>query len=131
MSIAFLDSFDHYNSNKVGLKWTWQNAAAITTGGRTGNCLSLFNSDSFVSVTLYPSPGWTVGFGLKWQGGGGGGWQTQAAFFGYDNILTVCGVSVNEDGTMSIISNSGVGGTSDVVLRNGQWDYYECQVAFS
>lgn len=130
--LAYLDSYDHYGTAQIGLKYTDQNSAAIASGGRNANCLSLFDSNSFVSITLYPATGWTVGFGLKWTSGTGGGWRTQAAFSNSVVLQTLCGVDVQSDGTMSLYTNSGsIGTTGSPVMRSGEWDYYECQVVFT
>jgi hypothetical protein len=127
----FCDSFDHYGTADIPHKWTQENSSAIAAGGRrASNCLALLISDSFVSKTFTPQTGWTVGFGLKWISGSGGGWNTAASFNGLLQVL--CGMSVNSDGTVSLVSFHGVGATTaTAILRSGDWDYYEVECSFS
>lgn len=131
--LRFCDSFDHYGTNDLALKWSliYANSGSytITSGGRTNNCLTLatlYGSNNSVTKVLDNQSTWTIGVAINW---------TRTAYPVefirlLDGTTRQISLVISATGTLYIDKNGTNIAASTNTWVNG-WNYVEFQAVFN
>lgn len=124
MAIRFMDSFDHYVTADITLKWTQVSGATISAGnGRHGTAgLRMTNTDHWVRKTLDAQATWRVGLAVKYAGTLGA--ATKLIIL-EDSGSTQIDLRLNTDGTLTATRNGTALATAAAALSADSWYYIE------
>jgi hypothetical protein len=133
MAIRFVDSFDHYDSTEIDLKWTLKNGNMSLGSGRHGNGLVFGNGVPVVSITIDFQTTWICGWAVKWDNAGAT--PTNSAFLEIVNISTdntLLNVIFRPDSIIEMrCADTVIADSSPFQLHPGTWYYIEVKVTFS
>lgn len=118
MTLRFIDSFDHYATADLGLKYNDVSSGLISAGnGRRSTASLRFNgSSSTVAKTLDAQATWIVGFAFRVTSLPGG--DTTFLIF-RDAGTTQCDVRLRSDGTLRVTRNgTALATSSNAILAN-------------
>lgn len=139
MAFRFCDSFDHYATAEINLKWTQMFGCSISTAQqRTGPNSMFFESGllnpALASITLDYQTVWTVGFALFIPTNASGLSNGGAIYQLVNCGTTLMNLFLQDDFTFTVnIGNSltSYGGPSSASIHMGVWYYIECQNTLS
>lgn len=135
MANRFLDSFDHYLTSEITLKWTQEFGAAITTVQARTGAQSLFlqtggaGGVAAVSITIDYQSEWFVGFAL-FVPTSGSGLSTGGSFYqllSNGTVLLQAGINADSTLNLSTPNNGGVYASTTFSINAEVWYYIEVQ----
>lgn len=140
MANRFLDSFEHYVSSEIPLKWTQDFSASIdTTFARTGNNSIFLQTGgaggvASVSKTIDYQNTWYVGFAIYMPSSSSGLSGGGTCYELLSNASVLLSVVINSDFTVSLSTpnNGGIfATTTGYSLHSNAWYYLEVSAVLS
>jgi hypothetical protein len=129
MTLRFIDSFDHYATADLALKYSdvSVSSAAISSGNgrRSTKCLRLSQAAAYVSRVHAAHATWIVGFAFKTATLPG---STTAFLSFYDGATLHVDIRMLADGTLRATRNGTTLATSTSALSAGTFYSIECKV---
>jgi hypothetical protein len=134
MTLRFVDSFDHYSTADILLKWSASSGTPSigASGRRSTNAIRLPNnsaSPSSVQMTFDNQATWIVGFALSINTTITSSSTQLCALL--DAGTQQCELRINADNTLSVTRNATVLGTSVSPVSTGGFNYIEFKVTIS
>lgn len=132
LQLLFLDSFDHYDTNHMILKWTAASGLQInSTAGRNGQGVYI-TSNGGMSKTVGSRGAFSVGFAIKINTGGGIGATIYqlSALSNTGSLLQLASLELGADGTFILwagTNNKVISNPKTFVYTAGVWMYVEVQ----
>lgn len=128
MTLRFCDSFDHYATGDIARKWTSNSGMEIVTGGRRGtNCMRTAGGTAANALkTLTAKTTWILGAAVYYESA----FDVDALpiLMVLDAGTTQCHCTINPDGTLSIVRNATILGTSAFALSVDAYYFIEFKV---
>lgn len=134
MTLLFLDGFDHYNSEALGILkgWSYNTTPSFVTGRFGGLAMSLNNRNQSIPFTAFGTANLQTGIiGFAWKKTGGATSNTPFMYL-RDTTTSHIYVRANSDQTFSILHNDGtVLATSTLSFVMDTWHYLELKFAIA
>lgn len=127
MSLRFIDSFDHYATADLNLKWTAapNGGASISSGnGRRGAALLLSSFNSYIAKVLDNQSTWIVGCAFKCTAFPSGGSIVSLL----DAGSLQCDLRLKSDGNLAVTRNGTTLGTGTTPLALNTYYYVELKI---
>lgn len=131
MTLRFIDSYDHYATADMLLKYTDSSSASISAGNgrRSTNSLRFSSTSGFVSKTLDAQATWIVGCAFRATALDGSNDRAIVTFL--DAGTNQCDIRIRPDGTLRATRNGTALATSSNALSTGTAYYFECKVVIN